>query len=44
MELARTVLPDDLVKAKAKMEKVVETGYGDVKKMVEGSRRALERG
>ncbi|MCJ1380827.1 hypothetical protein MMC17_003936 [Xylographa soralifera] len=44
MELARKVRPDDLKKAKDRMEKVVEKGNEEVKKRVEGARRALERG
>ncbi|MCJ1284941.1 hypothetical protein MMC26_004278 [Xylographa opegraphella] len=44
MELARTVRPDDLKKAKERMEKVVERGNEEVKRRVEGARRVLERG
>ncbi|MCJ1435884.1 hypothetical protein MMC27_005260 [Xylographa pallens] len=44
MELAKKVRPDDLKKAKDRMEKVVERGNEEVKKTVEGARRALERG
>ncbi|MCJ1387428.1 hypothetical protein MMC18_000271 [Xylographa bjoerkii] len=44
MELAKKVRPDDLKKAKDRMEKVVEKGNEEVKKRVEGARRALERG
>lgn len=43
MQLAKTVRPDDLKKAGALMEKVVEgRGTGEVKKVVEGVRRVLD--
>ena len=43
MQIARTVRPDDLKKAGDGMEKVVERGLEEVKKVVEGARRVLER-
>lgn len=44
LELAKSARPDDLKKAKGLMEKVVEKGVGDVKKVVEEKRKALEVG
>ena len=43
MGLAKTVRPDDLKKAGDKMEKLVEGGYGEVKKVVEGAKKVLEQ-
>ena len=44
MQVARKARPDDLKKAGDRMEKIVEKGNADVKKMVEGSKKALEQG
>ena len=44
MSLTKKVGPDDLKKAGTKMEKVVEGGNAEVKKVVEGARRVLEQG
>lgn len=44
LELAKSARPDDLKKAKTLMEKVVEKGTGEVKKVVEEKRKALEQG
>lgn len=44
MALTRRALPDDLRKAGDKMEKVVEKGNVEVKTILEGARKALERG
>lgn len=44
MKLARVVGPDDLRRAGEKMEKVVERGSAEVKKVVEGARKVLEQG
>ena len=44
MQLARKARPDDLRKAGDRMEKIVEKGNADVKKMVERSKKALEQG
>lgn len=43
MGLARRVRPDELRRAGERMEKVVERGNAEVKKVVEGARRALEQ-
>ena len=42
MQLAKTVRPDDLKKAGALMEKVIEKGVGEVKKIVDGARKVLD--
>ncbi|KAI5248376.1 ribosome recycling factor [Aureobasidium subglaciale] len=42
MQLAKTARPDDLKKAGAQMEKVVEKGVGEVKKIVDGAKKALD--
>lgn len=42
MQVAKTARPDDLKKAGDKMEKVVERGTGEVKKIVEGARKVLD--
>jgi len=44
MGLAKSARPDDLKKAGDKMEKVVQKGEGEVKKVVEGARKVLESG
>ena len=43
MGLARMAGPDDLRKAGEKMEKVVEKGNAEVKKVAEGARKVLEQ-
>ena len=42
MQLAKSARPDDLKKAGTMMEKVVEGGSGEVKKILDGARRALD--
>lgn len=42
MQLAKTARPDDLKKAGVQMEKVVEKGVGEVKKIVDGAKKALD--
>lgn len=42
MQLAKTARPDDLKKAGVLMEKVVEKGTGEVKKIVDGARKVLD--
>ncbi|KAI5200093.1 ribosome recycling factor [Aureobasidium subglaciale] len=42
MQLAKTARPDDLKKAGVQMEKVVERGVGEVKKIVDGAKKALD--
>lgn len=37
------VRPDDLKKAHKDMEKVVENGHAEVKKIVEAARKAMEQ-
>lgn len=44
MSVGRTAGPDDLRKAGGKMEKVVEGGMAEVKRVVDGARRVLESG
>lgn len=44
MQLDKSARPDDLKKAGTMMEKVVEKGVGEVKKVVEGARKVLESG
>ena len=44
MQKDKSVRPDDFHKAGAMMEKVVEKGMGEVKRIVEGARRVLEGG
>ena len=36
------MLPDDLQKAKKRMEDVVKKGHGEVKRIGEGAKRVLE--
>ena len=43
MELKKLARPDDLKKAHKDMEKVVETGNADVKKIVEAAKKAMEQ-
>ena len=40
----RKVLPDDLKKAQGMMEKVVERGNAEVKRIVEAAKKVLESG
>ena len=42
MQVAKTARPDDLKKAGVAMEKVVEKGVGEVKKIVDGARKVLD--
>ncbi|PSK60713.1 hypothetical protein B9Z65_863 [Elsinoe australis] len=42
MELAKTVRPDDLKKAQSKMEDVVKKAGEELKKIVDGAKRALD--
>lgn len=42
MQLAKSARPDDLKKAGVAMEKVVEKGVGEVKRIVDGARKVLE--
>ena len=44
MQLNRTVRPDDLKKASDRMERVVEKGTADVKRIADTARRVLENG
>lgn len=44
MGLAKSARPDDLKRAGEKMEKVVQKGEGEVKRVVEGARKVLESG
>lgn len=41
-ELNRDVLPDDLQKAKKRMEDVVKKGHGEIKRISEAAKRVLE--
>ena len=41
-ELNRDVLPDDLQKAKKRMEDVVKKGQAEVKRISDGAQRVLE--
>lgn len=43
MEVKKTVRPDDSKKAHKEMEKVVEKGNGEVKKIVEAARKGMEQ-
>ena len=42
MQLAKSARPDDLKKAGAQMEKVVDKGVQEVKKIVDAAKRALD--
>ncbi|KAB8621924.1 hypothetical protein FH972_026033 [Carpinus fangiana] len=42
MQKSKSALPDDLKKAGGKMEKVVESGLAEVKKIADAAKRALE--
>lgn len=44
LEGLKSVRPDDVRKGKGLMEKAVEKGMGDVKKIVEDKKKALESG
>ncbi|TKA83874.1 hypothetical protein B0A55_00145 [Friedmanniomyces simplex] len=44
MQVSKAARPDDLKKAGVGMEKVVERGTGEVRKVVEGVRKGLEAG
>jgi len=44
MQKTRSALPDDLKKAGTAMEKVVEKGTTEVKRVAEGARKVLEGG
>ncbi|KAK5124102.1 hypothetical protein LTR85_001805 [Meristemomyces frigidus] len=44
LQLNKTARPDDLKKAGAQMEKVVEKGSAEVKRIVDGARKVLESG
>lgn len=41
-ELNREVLPDDLQKAKKRMEGVVKKGHEEVKRICDGAKKVLE--
>ena len=42
MQLAKSARPDDLKKAGAQMEKVVDKGVQEVKQIVDAAKRALD--
>jgi len=44
LQLSKSARPDDLKKAGAQMEKVVEKGTAEVKKIVDSSKKVLESG
>lgn len=44
LELAKSARPDDLKKAKAMMEKVVDNAHREVKKIVDEKTKVLEQG
>ncbi|KAK6426342.1 hypothetical protein LTR95_016134 [Oleoguttula sp. CCFEE 5521] len=44
LQLAKSVRPDDLKKAGGMMEKVVEKGSAEVKRVVDGARKVLDSG
>ncbi|KAK5172156.1 uncharacterized protein LTR77_003794 [Saxophila tyrrhenica] len=44
MQLAKSALPDDLKKAGTQMEKVVEKGTAEVKRVVDSAKKVLESG
>jgi ribosome recycling factor len=41
-ELNRDVLPDDLQKAKKRMEEVVKKGHTEIKRISDGAKKVLE--
>ena len=44
MQLAKSARPDDLKKAATQMEKVVEKGAVEVKRVVDSAKKVLESG
>jgi len=44
LQLSKSARPDDLKKAGAMMEKVVEKGTAEVKRVVDGAKKVLESG
>ena len=42
MQLAKTARPDDLKKAGSLMEKVIEKGVAEVKKITDGAKKMLD--
>lgn len=44
LQLAKSARPDDLKKAGTQMEKLVEKGSAEVKKVVDGAKKVLESG
>ena len=44
MQLAKSARPDDLKKAGTQMEKVVEKGAAEVKRVVDSAKKVLESG
>lgn len=42
MQLAKSARPDDLKRAGVAMEKVVERGVGEIKKVVDGAKKVLD--
>ena len=44
MQVSKSARPDDLKKAGDRMEKIVEKGQGEVKKITDSAKRALEVG
>ena len=44
MQVSKSARPDDLKKAGTQMEKVVEKGGVEVKRIVDGARKVLESG
>lgn len=44
MQVSKTARPDDLKKAGEKMEKIVEKGQGEVRRIVESAKKVLEGG
>lgn len=43
MEVKKVVRPDDLKKAGKEMEKIVEKGHADVKKIVDTAKKGMEQ-
>lgn len=44
MQLSKAARPDDLKKAGAQMEKVVEKGTAELKKVIDNAKKVLESG
>lgn len=44
MQLSKAARPDDLKKAGSQMEKVVEKGSAELKKVVDNAKKVLESG